>query len=141
MNKAFWPTITSLLTIFESTCSLKNQSCWFDCSSIPWLVFHVSPKSDQHYISPCYIFALWNKGVLRIKDMITWGELCWYLNNVSVLLLWECIEGQKNENFNFNLGFAVKSNQTTTTTTTTTTNFIENWKITNYITFPPANSL
>ena len=22
-----------------------------------------------------------------------------------------------------------------------TTNFIENWKITNYITFPPANSL
>ena len=24
---------------------------------------------------------------------------------------------------------------------TTTTNFIENWKITNYITFPPANSL
>ena len=23
----------------------------------------------------------------------------------------------------------------------TTTNFIENWKITNYITFPPANSL
>ena len=25
--------------------------------------------------------------------------------------------------------------------TTTTTNFIENWKITNYITFPPANSL
>ena len=26
-------------------------------------------------------------------------------------------------------------------TTTTTTNFIENWKITNYITFPPANSL
>ena len=28
-----------------------------------------------------------------------------------------------------------------TTTTTTTTNFIGNWKITNYITFPPANSL
>ena len=27
------------------------------------------------------------------------------------------------------------------TTTTTTTNFIENWKVTNYITFPPANSL
>jgi len=27
------------------------------------------------------------------------------------------------------------------TTTTTTTNFIENWKISNYITFPPANSL
>ena len=25
--------------------------------------------------------------------------------------------------------------------TTTTTNFIENWKITNYITFLPANSL
>ena len=29
----------------------------------------------------------------------------------------------------------------TTTNLTTTTNFIENWKITNYITFPPANSL
>ena len=27
------------------------------------------------------------------------------------------------------------------TTTTTTTNFIENWKKTNYVTFPPANSL
>ena len=27
------------------------------------------------------------------------------------------------------------------TTTTTTTNFIENLKIPNYITFPPANSL
>ena len=26
-------------------------------------------------------------------------------------------------------------------TTTTTTNFIENWKIANYITFPPANRL
>ena len=31
--------------------------------------------------------------------------------------------------------------KTTTTTTTTTTKIIENWKITNYITFPPANSL
>ena len=29
----------------------------------------------------------------------------------------------------------------TTTRTTTTANFIENWKITNYNTFPPANSL
>ena len=34
-----------------------------------------------------------------------------------------------------------KKKKETTTTTTTTTNFIENWKITNYITFPPANSL
>ena len=44
-----------------------------------------------------------------------------------------------------NLWFSKKKKKTITamitTTTTTTTNFIENWKITNYITFPPANSL
>ena len=32
---------------------------------------HLSPKSDQHQISPCKINALQNSVVMRIKDMIT----------------------------------------------------------------------
>ena len=34
----------------------------------------LSPKSDQHQISPCNINALQNRVVMRIKDMITQNE-------------------------------------------------------------------
>ena len=34
----------------------------------------LSPKSDQHQISPCNINASKNRVVMRIKDMITQGE-------------------------------------------------------------------
>ena len=34
----------------------------------------LSPKSDQHQISPCNISALQNRVVMRIKDMITQDE-------------------------------------------------------------------
>ena len=35
---------------------------------------HLSPKSDQHQISPCEINALQNRVVMRIKDIITHDE-------------------------------------------------------------------
>ena len=34
------------------------------------------PSSDQHQISPCNINAYSAPEVMRIKDMITQGELC-----------------------------------------------------------------
>ena len=34
----------------------------------------LSPKSDQHHISPCNINALSNRVVMRIRDMITQDE-------------------------------------------------------------------
>ena len=34
----------------------------------------LSPKSDQHQISPCNINALYNRVVMRIMDMITEDE-------------------------------------------------------------------
>ena len=34
----------------------------------------LSPKSDQHQISPCNIDALSNRMVMRITDMITQDE-------------------------------------------------------------------
>ena len=34
----------------------------------------LSPKSDQHQISPCNINALYNRVVMRIRDMITQDE-------------------------------------------------------------------
>ena len=34
----------------------------------------LSPKSDQHQISPCNINALSNRVVMRIRDMITQDE-------------------------------------------------------------------
>ena len=34
----------------------------------------LSPKSDQHQISPCNINALYNRVVMRITDMITQDE-------------------------------------------------------------------
>ena len=35
----------------------------------------LSPKSDQHQISPCNINALLNRVVVRIKEMITQDEI------------------------------------------------------------------
>jgi len=34
----------------------------------------LSPKSDQHQISPCNINALYDRVVMRIMDMITQDE-------------------------------------------------------------------
>ena len=34
----------------------------------------LSPKSDQHEISPCNINTLYNRVVMRVTDMITQGE-------------------------------------------------------------------
>ena len=38
----------------------------------------LSPKIDQHQISPCNINALENRVVLRIMDMIKQDEFTWY---------------------------------------------------------------
>ena len=38
------------------------------------LINPLSPKSDQHQISPCNINALQNRVVMRITDMITQDE-------------------------------------------------------------------
>ena len=72
--------------------------------------------------------------------------------NVQTTAIFGKSSGQNKKNYNLNnLGFCMGNcppttplspkREVTTTTTTTTTNFIENWKITNYISFPPANSL
>ena len=47
----------------------------------------LSPKSDQHQISPCNIYALSNRVVMRIRDMITLDESNRYFNKFSPLLL------------------------------------------------------
>ena len=47
----------------------------------------LSPKSDQHQISPCNINALLNRVVIRITDMITQDVFAWYFINSSPLLL------------------------------------------------------
>ena len=54
-----------------------------------WNINPLSPKSDQHQISPCNINALYNTVVMRITDMITQDEFDWYFINFSPLLLWE----------------------------------------------------
>ena len=45
----------------------------------------LSPKNDQHQISPCNLNA--NRVVMRIADMITQDEFAWYFINFSRLLL------------------------------------------------------
>ena len=54
---------------------LTKLSCFFNCANfIPPSVNPLSPKSDQHQISPCNINALYNRVVMRIRDMITQDE-------------------------------------------------------------------
>ena len=55
----------------------------------------LSPKSDQIQISPCNINALWNRVVMRIKEMITQEEFVWYFINFSPWLLQEMNRGNK----------------------------------------------
>ena len=43
-------------------------------SLLTQIINPLSPKSDQHQISPCNISALQNRVVMRIKDMITQDE-------------------------------------------------------------------
>ena len=47
----------------------------------------LSPKSDQHQISPCSIKTFQNRVVTRITDMITQDEFAWYFINFPPLLL------------------------------------------------------
>ena len=47
----------------------------------------LSPKSDQHRISPCNINALYHRVVMRIKDMIRQDKFDWYFINFSPFLL------------------------------------------------------
>ena len=48
----------------------------------------LSPKNDQHQISPCNINALYkDKVVMSITDMITQDEFAWCFINFSPLLL------------------------------------------------------
>ena len=47
----------------------------------------LSPKSDQHRISPCNINALYHRVVMWIMDMITQDKFDWYFINFSPLLL------------------------------------------------------
>ena len=46
----------------------------------------LSPKSDQHQISPWNINVLSNTLIMRITDMITHHEFAWYFINFSPLL-------------------------------------------------------
>ena len=47
----------------------------------------LSPKSDQNEISARNINALWNRVVMRIKDMITQDGFAWYFIDFFPLLL------------------------------------------------------
>ena len=51
------------------------------------MVNPLSPKSDQHEISPYNINALENRVVMRIEDMIRKDESNRYFNKLSTLLL------------------------------------------------------
>ena len=54
----------------EQSFSPDNGKLWKTCFVNP-----LSPNSDQHQISPCNINAYSTPEVMRIKDMITQGEL------------------------------------------------------------------
>ena len=68
--------------VFSLILNLKVQSNLavreFYVSNIKWSslvkVNPLSPKSDQHQISPCNINALLNRVVMRITDLITHDE-------------------------------------------------------------------
>ena len=51
------------------------------------MVNPLSPKSDQHELSPYNINALENRVVMRIEDMIRKDECNRYFNKLSTLLL------------------------------------------------------
>ena len=55
----------------------------------------LSPKSDQNQISPFNINALWNRVVMRIKEMITQEEFVWYFIDFSPWLQQEMNRGNK----------------------------------------------
>ena len=63
--------------------------CYTDTLTENWKKISnpLNPKSDQHQISPCNSNALYNRVVMRIKDMITQDEFDWYFINFSPLLL------------------------------------------------------
>ena len=62
----------------------------------------LSPKSDQHEISPHNINALENIVVVRIEYMIREDESILYFTKFSPILLFTCI-GTVNENLSFDI--------------------------------------
>ena len=62
----------------------------------------LSPKSDQHEISPHNINALENIVVVRIEYKIREDESIWYFTEFSPILLFTCI-GTVNENLSFDI--------------------------------------
>ena len=63
--------------------------CYTDALTENWknLRNPLNPKNDQHQISPWNSNALYNKVVMRIKDMTTQDEFAWYFINFSPLRL------------------------------------------------------
>ena len=63
--------------------------CYTDALTENWKnTFNpLNPKSDQHQISPWNSNALYNRVVMRIKDMTTQDEFAWYFINFSSLRL------------------------------------------------------
>ena len=50
------------------------------------LIDPLYPKSVQYWISPCYTSVLYNRVVMRIKDMMTQDEVNnWHSNNIFPL--------------------------------------------------------
>ena len=68
--------VFSLILNFKVQSNLAVRE--FYVSNIKWSslvkVNPLSPKSDQHQISPCNINALLNRVVMRITDLITHDE-------------------------------------------------------------------
>ena len=65
-----------------------NRTEWNPIQSVIIRVINpLSPKSDQHEISPYYINALENRVVMRLEYMIREDVSNWYFNKFSPLRL------------------------------------------------------
>ena len=76
------------LWLFLSANAKRKKTCQYIISKETLTKFSpLSPKSDQHEISPYYINASENRVVMRIGYMIRKEECNWYFKKSSPLLL------------------------------------------------------
>ena len=105
--------------------------------------FDLSPSSSWQSSTLCDANKLLEKG--QISTFLTpYYQICHYLAESEVVSFqWSPTVFKLKFSMKCHLTSSLRKGQPVLENSkfTTTTNFIENWKITNYITFPPANSL
>ena len=79
---------------------MEKKTRKMDCFLSPSL----SPNSDQHQISSCNINAYSAPGVMRIKDMITEGELSRHFNFSLMFFIRKVLEQNKRISVFFDVG-------------------------------------